>query len=384
MLKKTIPVLNCAGLPVIIRHYFRRKNAVNIEQMKQVLREMMAHTDLTPCVVGHRGVGKSAGIIQVCREAGWRYVSLRLGQMEVGDLVGIPFREGDVMHWSRPSWWPGDNDPPTVVHCDELNRAQQEDTLQAIFQFVEPPVEGEPRALHTHRLAPQHKVVVTINPPDGSYQVATLDRALIDRMVMLYVESDYACWSRYAAERGLDDAVRQFLGGNTAMLARQGMPMDLLVEPTERAWEMVSILRRNSRFPGDLEMEVYSGIVGREAAIMFMRWLADHRHRPLTAAEVLDSWPAIADKAALQRDDLQAATINDLTATLQGAPAMTREQEQNLVAYIAVLPRDLRFGFVKSLLKIPPVAMAISQDRYDAVVFDAIRAISAEARGHSE
>jgi hypothetical protein len=381
MLKKTIPVLNCAGLPVIIRHYFRRKNAVNIEQMKQVLREMLAHTDLTPCVVGHRGVGKSAGIIQVCREAGWRYVSLRLGQMEVGDLVGIPFREGDVMHWSRPSWWPGDNDPPTVVHCDELNRAQQEDTLQAIFQFVEPPVEGEPRALHTHRLAPQHKVVVTINPPDGSYQVATLDRALIDRMVMLYVESDYACWSRYAAERGLDDAVRQFLGGNTAMLARQGMPMDLLVEPTERAWEMVSILRRNSRFPGDLEMEVYSGIVGREAAIMFMRWLADHRHRPLTAAEVLDSWPAVADKAALQRDDLQAATINDLTATLQGAPAMTREQEQNLVAYIAVLPRDLRFGFVKSLLKIPVVAMTISQDRYDAVVFDAIRAISAEARG---
>jgi len=54
------------------------------------------------------------------------------------------------------------------------------------------------------------------------------------------------------------------------------------------------------------------------------------------------------------------------------------------VAYIAVLPRDLRFGFVKSLLKIPTVAMAISQDRYDAVVFDAIRAISAEARTHSE
>jgi len=354
---------------------------VNIEQMKLVLREMLANTDLTPCVVGHRGVGKSAGIIQVCREAGWHYVSLRLGQMEVGDLVGIPFREGDVMHWSRPSWWPGDNDPPTVVHCDELNRAQQEDTLQAIFQFVEPPVEGEPRALHTHRLAPQHKVVVTINPPDGSYQVATLDRALIDRMVMLYVESDFACWSRYAAERSLDDAVRQFLGGNTAMLARQGLPMDLLVEPTERAWEMVSILRKNSRFPAGLEMEVYSGIVGRETAIMFMHWLNDHRHRPLTAAEVLNNWDDISDKASRQRDDLQAATINDLTAILQGAPAMTPEQEQNLVAYIAVLPRDLRFGFVKSLLKIPTVAMAISQDKYDAVVFDAMRAISADAGG---
>jgi hypothetical protein len=352
---------------------------VNIEQMKLVLREMLDKTDLTACVVGHRGVGKSAGIIQVCREAGWRYVSLRLGQMEVGDLVGIPYREGGVMHWSRPSWWPGDDDPPTVVHCDELNRAQQEDTLQAIFQFVEPPVEGEPRALHTHRLAAQHKVVVTINPPDGTYQVATLDRALIDRMVMLYVVSDHRCWARYAAARDLDRGVRQFLDSNSAMLARQGAPMDLQVEPTERAWEMVSILRKSSRFPGDLEMEVYAGIIGREAAIMFMRWLSDHRHRPVTAAEVLNSWPDVSDKVADQRDDLQAATINDLITVLHSSAELQEEQEQNLVAFIAVLPRDLRFGCIKSLLKIPAVALAISQDKYDAVVFDAMRTMSAEA-----
>ena len=51
------------------------------------------------------------------------------------------------------------------------------------------------------------------------------------------------------------------------------------------------------------------------------------------------------------------------------------------MAYIAVLARDLRFGFVKSLLKIPTVALAISQDKYDAVVFDAMRAISSEACG---
>ena len=157
--------------------------------------------------------------------------------------------------------------------------------------------------------------------------------------------------------------------------------MDLQVEPTERAWEMVSILRKNSRFPGDLEMEVYSGIVGREAAIMFMRWLADHRHRPVTAAEVLNAWGEVAEKAAVQRDDLQAATINDLITMLQVTADLAAQQERNLVAYIAVLPRDLRFGFVKSLLKIPVVALAISQDKYDEVVFDAIRAISTEAFG---
>src|SRR5512138_1809260 len=100
---------------------------MNIEQMKTVLKEIVTRTSLTPCVVGHRGVGKSAGIVQVCRELGRNYVSVRLGQMEVGDLVGIPYREGGVMHWSCPCWWPPETAEPTVVHCDELNRAQQED-----------------------------------------------------------------------------------------------------------------------------------------------------------------------------------------------------------------------------------------------------------------
>ncbi|GFE56470.1 hypothetical protein [Geobacter sp. AOG1] len=352
---------------------------MNVEQMKTVLREILTKTDLTPCVVGHRGVGKTAGVIQVCREIGRRYVPLRLGQMEVGDLVGIPYREGKVMHWSRPSWWPEDEEDETIVHCDELNRAQQEDTLQAIFQFVEPPAEGQQRALHTHKLHPRHKVVVTINPPDGTYQVATLDRALIDRMVMIYVETDYGCWARYAMKRELDSGVRSFLAGNPHFLSRQGSPLDMEVEPTERGWEMVSTLRRHCRFPKDLEMEVYAGIVGKEAAITFLRWCTDRLNRPVPAAQVLDNWPAVAEETAGQRDDAQAATMNELVTLLQTAPALTEPQEGNLVAYLDCLPRDMRFGLVKSLIKIPPVALALAQDKYDGVVLDAIAAISAEA-----
>jgi len=352
---------------------------MNVEQMKLVVCEILSKTDLTPCVVGHRGVGKTAGIVQVCREIGRRYVPLRLGQMEVGDLVGIPYREGETMHWSRPSWWPQEEDTATVVHCDELNRAQQEDTLQAIFQFVEPPVEGQRRSLHTHTLHPRHKVVVTINPPDGSYHVAPLDRALLDRMVLLYVETDYACWARYARERNLDPTVRQFLAANNQLLAAPGAPMALTVEPTERAWEMVSILRQKCRFPAELEMEVYAGIVGEAAAVTFLRWCAEQDSRPVSAEEVLDRWPDVAGRVAVQREDRQAVTASDVVATLQVEPVLAPEREEHLVAYLAVLPRDMRFGLVKSLLRIPAVAAVLSQDKHDAVVFDAISEISKEA-----
>jgi hypothetical protein len=357
----------------------QREYSMNIEQMKIVVREILTRTELTPCVVGHRGVGKSAGILQVCRELHWRRVPLRLGQMEVGDLVGIPYREGETMHWSRPSWWPGDHDPETVVHCDELNRAQQEDTLQAIFQFVEPPPQGEQRALHTHKLASKHKVVVTINPPDGTYQVSTLDRALIDRMVMLYVETDYDCWARYAARQGFDSSVREFLAANRQMLARPGDHMELEAEPTERGWEMVSILHQRCRFPKELEIEVYSGIIGSEAAIAFLRWQAERRDRPLSADDVLDNWVAVAERATCQRDDAQAFTMNEIINSLKDNGDLSPTREENLVGYLDILPRDMRFGMIKALLTIPRVALALSQDKYDAVVLEAIRTISAEA-----
>lgn len=352
---------------------------MNIEQMKLVLKEIITKTDLTPCVVGHRGVGKTAGIIQVCRELDWGYTPLRLGQMEVGDLVGIPYREGEIMHWSRPSWWPSDDAPATLVHCDELNRAQQEDTLQAIFQFVEPPAEGRQRALHLHRLQSHHKVVVTINPPDGTYQVATLDRALIDRMVMLYVDSDYTCWAQYAAHRELDQEVRGFLDGNTGLLARQGAPIDLQVEPTERGWEMVSTLRKHCWFPEGLAMEVYAGIIGKEAAIAFMRWLADRSGRPVSAQEILNEWESVQARAAAQRDDLQAATMQGLLTLLNVDSSLSEQQEEALVNYIAVLPRDLRFGFIKALLRLPEVALRLTQDKYDAVIYDAMKLLHQEA-----
>lgn len=351
---------------------------MNIEQMKTVLREILTKTDLTPCVVGHRGVGKTAGIIQVCREIKHEYVPLRLGQMEVGDLVGIPYREADTMHWSRPSWWPADDGPATVVHCDELNRAQQEDTLQAIFQFVEPPAEGQQRALHTHKLAPRHRVVVAINPPDGTYQVAPLDRALLDRMIVLQVESDADCWGAYADREEFHPQVRQFIAGNRQLLSLGSNTYDMQIEPSERAWEMVSTLKQRCRFPAELEMEVYSGVIGREAAVTFLSWCAEQRERPLSANDILDCWAEVAEQAARQRDDIQAASMNQLIHHLKTSGKLEQGQQDNMVAYISILPRDMRFGLVKSLLRIPFVAAVLSQDRYDAVILDTISRISEE------
>ena len=80
-----------------------------------------------------------------------------------------------------------------------------------------------------------------------------------------------------------------------------------------------------------------------------------------------------------QRDDLQAVTLNDIVTTLESEPVLTLEQEQNLVAYIDSLPRDLKFGLVKALIKVPKVADVLCKDDYDDIIFEAIETISREA-----
>jgi len=151
------------------------------------------------------------------------------------------------------------------------------------------------------------------------------------------------------------------------------------MEPTERAWEMVSTLRKNCRLPADLEMEVYAGIVGQEAAVAFLRWCADKQQRPVTAQEIFCRWEEVAQRAEQQRHDLQAATLNDLLVTLETLEAVSSQQETGLLAYLAVLPRDLRFAAVKSLVRLPHVAELLVRPEHDAVVFEAIAAISREA-----
>ena len=177
----------------------------------------------------------------------------------------------------------------------------------------------------------------------------------------------------------LDADVQQFLAAAPQLLAKAAGHMELQAEPTERGWEMVSLLRQRCRFPRELEMEVYAGIIGQEGAVAFLHWCSEQRSRPVTAREVLDNWPEVADRVAGQRDDLQAATMNDVVTTLRGAQGLEPAEEENLAGYIDSLPRDMRFGLVKALLKIPHVAQALAQDKYDSVVLDAIRAISAEA-----
>ena len=154
---------------------------------------------------------------------------------------------------------------------------------------------------------------------------------------------------------------------------------DIAGDMTPHSWRIFCVDAREGTIRW--EMEVYSGIIGREAAVSFLRWCAEHQERPVSAREVLEEWEAVSHRVAAQRDDLQAVTMNEVITAIEVEPELHPEQEGNLIAYLSVLPRDQRFGLVKALVRIPAVAQILCKDQYDEVVYEAISAISAEAEG---
>ena len=174
---------------------------MRFEQAKELIRLIVQrNVHVPPLLVGPMGVGKSWIPKEAAKELGIACIDLRLAQQEVGDLTGLPRRDGKRTVWSRPEWWPEDPTSKGILFLDELNRAPV-DVLQAVFQLV-----GEWK-LHTHVLPSEWIIVSAMNPDNGSYQVDSLDIAMLRRFCQIKVLPSSGEWVRWAERYGIDHRI---------------------------------------------------------------------------------------------------------------------------------------------------------------------------------
>lgn len=111
---------------------------MNIETTKKVLRVAL-NSKITPMVWGRHGIGKSQIVAQLgeamaieenleftndpnlFNDEHFGLVDLRLGQMEVGDLIGMPVPDiqQDKTKWLKPLWFPSNPNSHGVLFLDE-------------------------------------------------------------------------------------------------------------------------------------------------------------------------------------------------------------------------------------------------------------------------
>lgn len=255
---------------------------------------------VVPFVWGHRGLGKSSLVRQLCLERGWGFVDLRCSQLEASDLRGLPDRVGGRTVFLPPCDLPvGDLSREEglgllgglvvgggewvglqgrlcegVLFLDEVNRAG-DDVLQALFQLV------LDRRVGGYVLPAGWSVVCAGNFMDGSYVVGGFnDCAFLDRFCHLVLsggDGSFGEWVDYmGAVFGDSEAcarVVDFVSGNVEFLdGVVGGDLGFSVLPSRRSWEAVVRVLGVGGFDDVVVGEVVCGLVGREVGRGFLEY----------------------------------------------------------------------------------------------------------------
>ena len=321
---------------------------MRLGQVERLLRTMVTKKVRVPlALIGESGIGKSAIVKQVARDAQVGCIDLRLATQEPGDLIGIPRSKDGTERtvWYKPNWWPNEG-TRGILFLDELNRAPVE-VRQAVFQLL-----TEWR-LHEHTLPEGWVIAVAMNPEGkAGYQVEVLDPAMINRMWQIPVEHSVDEWLAWATGAELDKSIIGFISSNKEMLHKVSEDGPF---PSPRSWHNVSKILQNIELDETTFTEAVAGLVGPTASASFATWIKKHYQRPVSGEEILTGYTKVQAKVKKQNRAENNATATELAALLtsrtQQNKKLSKDERKAVRQFIFDLPDhdDVRVAFIKKL-----------------------------------
>ena len=170
-------------------------------------------------LLGAPGIGKTAIMEQIAQEMGIALVSYSMTHHTRQSALGLPFitqktyggQSMSVSEYTMSEIIASVYDTMEasgiregILFLDEIN-CVSETLAPSMLQFLQYKVFGR------HRV-PEGWVIVTAgNPPEYNKSVREFDVVTLDRLKVMEVEPDYRIWKEYAVERGIHNAVVNYL-----------------------------------------------------------------------------------------------------------------------------------------------------------------------------
>lgn len=294
---------------------------------------------------GSPGVGKSQVVHQVAAALGMDMIDLRLSQLDPVDLRGVPSidTKARITSWNRPDFLP---DPKSkgkgILFLDEINSAAQA-TQAAAYQLI------LDLRLGDYILPPGWRIIAAGNRVQDRAIVNQMTTPLKNRLIHLNYEVNNDDWCEWALQNDIDVSVLAFLRFRPRLLnefdahdssekekARLAKLRDAQAFATPRTWQYMSdIVKQNP--DGDIQYDLFSGIVGEGAAAEFVGYLKFYKNLPN-----LDQILMAPDKAKVPEEP---AT---LYAVATGLAARASESNiDRVVKYAARLPGEFSILMLK-------------------------------------
>lgn len=199
-------------------------------------------------LLGAPGIGKTAIMEQIAQELGIALVSYSMTHHTRQSALGLPFirhkeydgLETDVSEYTMSEIIASVYDvmeesgvKEGILFLDEIN-CVSETLAPSMLQFLQYKVFGR------HQVPDGWAIVTAGNPPEYNKSVREFDVVTMDRVRVLEVEADYDSWKSYAREKGLHNAILNFLDLKKEYFYRIETTVKGRSYVTARGWEDLS------------------------------------------------------------------------------------------------------------------------------------------------
>ena len=294
---------------------------------------------------GSPGVGKSDVVRQLAKQRGIELIDLRLSQLDPVDLRGVPSVDTKkrITSWNTPSFLPTGG--KGILFLDEINSAAQA-TQAAAYQLV------LDRKLGDYEMPPGWALIAAGNRPTDRAIVNQMSTALKNRFTHLNYEVNNDDWCDWALRSNIAVEVLGFIRFRPMLLnefeqrneskeekERVQRLKDAQAFATPRSWEFLSKVVQQKP-GGDVEYELYTGIVGEGAAAEFMGYLKYYRDLPNLDALLMNPGAAKVPE--------EPATLYALSTGL--ATKATPDNMERVVKYALRLPAEFQVLLMKDAI----------------------------------
>ena len=321
------------------------------------------------------GMGKSQVVAQTAAELSlalgrvFHFVDIRLGQYEIGDLIGLPhshdtyeitnkvFDKGvlvenkvmakNVTIHNLPLWFPTDPSSYGFLFFDELNRGSrdlQQWAMQIVLDYKS----------NFNEVPENWRVIGACNDDEDLYNVLSLDPALYDRFFVIKFEPTVPEWMTYAENYGVHPAIRKFI----SKFGNELDPPDSM-EPgkkyqSRRSWvkfsdTIIHMAEQGNDPINDLDYLILlaKGFIG-SVSVPFVDYIRKD-YKVFSPEEILSNFSKL-------KEDFEKMLATDITFynkelvsyISKNKIKLNKKQSDNLFEYVKTIPRETASGFWSS------------------------------------
>ena len=308
-------------------------------------------TGLVSILIGPAGSGKTDMMSQIAKEIDAFLLHLFVAHLGSEEVKGLLFRSlensetykilANEQIWNAVKL--AESGKPVIIFLDELNRASDYDTLNAIFSMI------SKRGMPGIKFPDNLYLVAAGNPPTGNFQVQEMeDDAFVRRLVWMGVSVSPSSWLKWAKTNGIHESVTNYIQANPQRLYDEDLTNQGRPHPNPATWASISKILKDHEENGTAIFTLrllLSGMVGQAIAMGFLEYYKSSALL-LSPLEILDQkWSLSKKKLDAQKKESRHDLMAELTTSMvlhlkTEMPVLVASQTKNLVEFLCYLEED--------------------------------------------